>query len=717
MPRPFDRGLDYLAPSGGVHLGDVVEVSLGQSREIGIVWGPGDGMIPDARLKSILRKHDVAPMTESMMRFLERASQHTVTSLPMMVRLATRAPGIREPRPRRGLYRFTGQLPERMTPARERVLELCSDLDDEAVSAQFIQGVAQVSAAVVKGLEKSGMLERIWVNKEREYQRLKAIPTEFELSDEQRTASAFLRKKIREKSFCRVLLKGVTGSGKTEVYLEAVSEAFRSGRQVLLLLPEIALTTEFIGRIKDRFGAEPAEWHSGIAGSERRRLWRAAGDGSVQLVVGARSALFLPFRDLGLIIVDEEHDISYKQEDVVLYNARDMAVLRASICDALIVLASATPSLETWNNAREGKYHQLELPTRVRSVQLPEMEVIDLRSEGLERGKWISAAMAHEMRNTLEGGNQAMLFLNRRGYAPLTVCRACGAQFSCPECDARLVQHRFVDQLICHQCGRASPLPTICPDCGAEGQLAAIGPGVERLMEEANNLFPDAPIAVLSSDIGNSPAALAHQLKLVREGHVQIIVGTQIIAKGHNFPFLKLVGVIDADLGLYGCDLRASERTFQLMTQVAGRAGRTHDTGRGIALLQTWQPDHPVIQAIMSGNDEEFWAAEAAERRVAGAPPFGRYAAIILSGPVEKVVQGFGRSMVLDSAEIDEIGARIFGPAPAPVSRIRGHFRYRLLIKASKRAPLPRAIQKWRSKFVQPAQVRVTIDIDPQRFV
>jgi primosomal protein N' (replication factor Y) len=534
------------------------------------------------------------------------------------------------------------------------------------------------------------------------------------LTEDQQAAADALGAAIRSGRYGTTLLKGVTGSGKTEVYLEAVAECLRRGRQALVLLPEIALTSEFLTRVEARFGAKPAEWHSGVTMTERRRAWRMVGQGAAQLVVGARSALFLPFQDLGLIVVDEEHDSSYKQEEGALYNARDMAVLRASLNDAQVVLASATPSLETWANAQAGKYARLDLSARFGTAVLPQMRAIDMRVEDLPGQAWISPSLQREVAGRLQKGEQSLLFLNRRGYAPVTLCRACGAQVGCDHCDARMVEHRFQKRLVCHQCGETKPLPETCPSCGVAGKMAAVGPGVERIAEEAARVFPEAKLAILSSDLFGSARALKAQIEEIASGETDIIIGTQLVAKGHNFPRLTLVGVIDADLGLQGSDLRAAERTFQLMRQVSGRAGRAE--APGVALLQTFQPEHPVIRAILSGDEEGFWRAEAAEREAAGMPPYGRLAGIIISA--EDAAAGFdlGTRLARNDANIRDIGGIVYGPAPAPIARVRGRHRVRLLVKAPKGAPIQAAIARWISPIRLTAKLRLSVDIDPQSF-
>jgi primosomal protein N' (replication factor Y) len=565
----------------------------------------------------------------------------------------------------------------------------------------------------VKGLVAQGAVAEIETPRDAPFPRLDAEARGKPLSEDQAPAAARLRAALAAGGYGTTLLKGVTGSGKTEVYLEAVAECLSQGRQALVLLPEIALTAEFLARVEARFGARPAEWHSGLTMTERRRVWRMAGEGGAQMVVGARSALFLPFADLGLIVVDEEHDSSYKQEDGVLYNARDMAVLRASLAGAQVVLASATPSLESWANAEAGKYERLDLPARFGAV-LPEMRAIDMRAEGLPSGRWISETLARAVEARVAAGEQAMLFLNRRGYAPVTLCRACGHQIGCPHCDARLVEHRFLKRLVCHQCGESIPVPAACPECGKEDSLAAIGPGVERMAEEAAARFPEARLAVLSSDLFASARALKAEIAAIAEGGADIVIGTQLVAKGHNFPLLTLVGVIDADLALHGSDLRAAERTFQLMRQVAGRAGRAEKPG--VAMLQTHQPEHPVIRAILAGDEEGFWRAEAAARQAAGMPPYGRLAGIILSGPDPQLVFDLGQALARADAPLGRIGAQVWGPAPAPIARIRGRHRVRLLVKAAKGAPLQGALSEWLAQVEVKPPLRLAVDIDPQSF-
>jgi len=712
--QPLGRRLDYKAPEGGCWLGAFVQVPLGPRKVIGVVWGAGAGDYDYAKTRSVIRSLDVPPMREELRRFLEKAGDYTLTDMESMLRLGLRAPGLGDSPSMRKVYRKGTSEPSRMTEARTRVLDALDEFRDLSFTLKELSEAAGVTSSVVKGLVKLGALHEEDTPRDLPYARLDPDLPGKDLAVDQAQAAERLKAGVASSLYGTTLLRGVTGSGKTEVYLEAVAECLRKGRQALVLLPEIALTAEFLTRVQERFGAKPAEWHSGVTMTERRRAWKMVAQGGAQLVVGARSSLFLPFRDLGLVVVDEEHDTSYKQEDGVLYNARDMTVLRASLCGAQVILASATPSLESWANAEAGKYSRIDLTSRFGDAVMPEMRAIDMRDVKIAGNRWISPQLKAEVDARVAAGEQSLLFINRRGYAPVTICRACGHQIGCDHCDARMVEHRFQKRLMCHQCGESKAIPEICPSCEAEDRLAAVGPGVERLGEEAAELFPEARIATLSSDMYGSARALKAEILGIAEGAADIIIGTQLVAKGHNFPLLTLVGVIDADLGLQGSDLRAAERTFQLMRQVAGRAGRA--SKRGTALMQTYQPEHPVIRAILAGDENSFWSAEAAERRAASVPPYGRMAGIILSSPDAEDVFQLGEALAQRDSPLRAIGAQVYGPAPAPIARVRGRHRVRLLVKAEKNVALQRAIRAWIAQVRVPTQVRLSVDIDPQSF-
>jgi primosomal protein N' (replication factor Y) len=535
-----------------------------------------------------------------------------------------------------------------------------------------------------------------------------------ELMPDQRAAANDLRAGVEAGDFRVTLLDGVTGSGKTEVYFEAVAAALEKGRQVLILLPEIALTHAFLERFQNRFGTKPAEWHSDLPPRMRERVWRQVAEGTVKVVAGARSALFLPFKELGLIVVDEEHDPAYKQEDRVFYNARDMAVVRAHIGGFPVVLASATPSVESRVNAVQGRYGRVVLSSRFADAALPDLRTIDMRRSPPARGGFLSPLLLQRMAATLEKGEQSLLFLNRRGYAPLTLCRACGHRFGCPVCSSWLVEHRFRGQLVCHHCGHTERRPDACPECGTLDHLVACGPGVERIAEEVVAHFPDARTIVLSSDIPGGVRRLRLELEAIANGDADIVIGTQLVAKGHNFPNMTLVGVVDADLGLANGDPRAAERTFQLLSQVTGRAGRTGK--KSLGLLQTYQPDHPVMQAIVSGDSELFYEREIAERERTGLPPFGRLAGIIVSAPTRAEAEGHARGLRLAAPNASDIF--VLGPAEAPLSLLNGRHRFRLLVHGERRADMQGFVKAMLAAGPKVrGQIRVQVDIDPQSFL
>jgi primosomal protein N' (replication factor Y) len=508
------------------------------------------------------------------------------------------------------------------------------------------------------------------------------------------------------------LLDGVTGSGKTETYFEAVAGALRQNRQVLILLPEIALTVQFLDRFAARFGCRPAEWHSDLSHKERRRIYRAVLSGDARVVVGARSALFLPFQELGLIVVDEEHEQAYKQEEGVVYHARDMAVVRARLENCAIVLASATPSLETYVNAESGRYHWLKLPRRHGIAVMPEIRLIDLRNTRAEPGTWLSQPLREALALTLAGGEQAMLFLNRRGYAPLTLCEACGHKMICKQCSAWLVEHRYRKKLACHHCGFEMQAPLLCPACKAEKTLVACGPGVERVAEEFASVFPDARVAIASSDTLHGPLETQGAIRAMAKRETDVLIGTQIVAKGHHFPQLTLVGVIDADLGGSDGDLRARERTFQLLHQVAGRAGRAEKPG--VVLIQTRNPDDLVMRALASGDRDAFYEREIVARKRVSAPPFGRLAAIILSSHDGQAVRESGRALARAAPKAN--GVKVWGPTPAFYQLLRGRTRERLLVQAEKSVDVQAYLRAWLARLKTPNAVRLTVDIDPVSF-
>jgi primosomal protein N' (replication factor Y) len=611
--------------------------------------------------------------------------------------------------------RLAGSAPKRMTPARSRVLALLADGLARGKSEAAHE--AGVSPGVIDGLVDEGTLESLVLPPEPV---ARAPDPDFSAPDftpAQRAAADALRASAAKSGYGVTLLDGVTGSGKTQVYFEAVAEIVRRGKQALVLLPEIALTTQFLDRFAERFGVRPAEWHSQLSPRLRARTWAGVAAGEVPVIVGARSALFLPYADLGLVIVDEEHDPAYKQEDGARYHARDMAVVRARSAAIPIVLVSATPAVETEVNARRGRYVRLHLPERFGGAHLPGIEPIDLRTEGPPRGRFIAPRLAEAVKTAIERGAQALLFLNRRGFAPLTLCRQCGFRLACPNCDAWLVDHRFRRRLVCHHCGFSMPPPAQCPQCQATESFVAVGPGVERLEQEAAELFPGSRILVLSSDLVESVERLRQELDDVAEGRFDIIIGTQLVAKGHHFPKLNLVGVVDADLGLANGDPRAAERTFQLLHQVVGRAGR--EEGRGIGYLQTHQPDHPVMRALIAADRDAFYTSEIELREKTHYPPFGRLASLLVSAGDRPTAEGFARRVAATAPRTGTgHDVRVLGPAEAPLAVVRGRHRFRLLVKSARGFDLSAYLREWLAAAPKPkGNIKLEVDVDPQSFL
>jgi len=702
MPR--DR---TLAP------GDIVQVPLGPRLIAGVVW-EADRLpaaeVEDARLRPVAGVYDIPPVSAPLRRLVEWVADYYLAPHAAVLRMVIASASALDGGRTVTEYRPTGIVPGRLTPQRRQALER---LEGRQGLVRELARIAEVSDAVIRGLVKAGAIEGVEV----------AVDTPIPLPDadfaapvleaDQQAVAATLRNAVADGGFAPFLLDGVTGSGKTEVYFEAIAEALQDGGQVLVLLPEIALTEPWLRRFEARFGVAPVAWHSDLRSTERRRAWRAAASGEARVVVGARSALFLPYPRLRLVIVDEAHETSFKQEEGVMYHARDVAVMRAQLEDIPVVLATATPAIETRVQVERGRYAHLALPGRFGGAELPAIDTIDMRRFPPPPGRWLSPPLLKALENTLERGEQALLFLNRRGYAPLTLCRACGHRIQCPACTAWMVEHRLVRRLQCHQCGHAMPVPESCPECGAEGQMVACGPGVERIADEVAQLLPQARTAIVASDTIWSPARAAALVNAVETHQLDLLIGTQLITKGYHFPDLTLVGVVDADLGLSGGDLRAAERTFQQIQQVAGRAGRGEKPGH--VLLQTHQPEAPVIQALVSGDSEGFYAAETESRRMNDMPPFGRLAGIVISSEDQRRAAETARLIARSAPMAD--GVTVLGPAPAPLSILRGRHRQRLLVHARRSINVQALIRDWLDMLEWPRDVRVTVDIDPYSFV
>lgn len=707
--------LDYRLPEGiAAPVGSVVVAPLGPRKVMGVVWD--EGRLPGEeiafeRLRPILEVLPVPPLAAPLRRLIEWTADYYCAPLASVARMALASGGALGGPATMTEYRLSGsEGAGRLTAQRKQAMER---LAGEQGTMRELSAIAGVSEGVLRGMMGAGLIEPVVVAIDRPYPRADPEYAPPELSPQQSEVAGVLVKAVKAQAFQPFLLDGVTGSGKTETYFEAVAQGLRMSRQVLVLLPEIALTENFLTRFAARFGAAPVLWHSSLKSTERRRAWRAIADGSAQVVVGARSALFLPYADLGLIVVDEAHEVSFKQDDGVRYNARDVSVMRARFESVPVVLASATPALESLHMASQGTYQRLELPSRFGGASLPRIALVDLTQEKPGSQRWLAAPLIDALRERLERGEQSLLFLNRRGYAPLTLCRNCGHRFKCPSCSAWLVEHRLSARLACHHCGFETGVPEKCPECGESDCLVACGPGVERIADEVRDLFPEARLALATSDTLNSPERAAEFIAQAENRAIDIIIGTQLVTKGFHFPDLTLVGVVDADLGLEGGDLRAGERTYSQIAQVAGRAGRAAKPGE--VLIQTRHPDAPVIAALASGDRDGFYAAETEARRDAGAPPFGRWAAIILSSEDEKEAREAAHRLGQNKPQSDDL--YVLGPAPAPLSLLRGRYRFRFLVNARRSAPLQKVLRDWIGSHSFAPGVRVGIDIDPYSFV
>ena len=712
LPFPFPGPFDYsVPPELAVKPGDVVLVPLNNREEVGVVWdAPADDQVPAHKLKSVVGVLDTPPMGDSLRRFVDWIAAYTLSPPGEVMAMALRVvAGAARPVAQ---YRRADPVPVvRLTPPRQRVLDVLAR--QEPRLAADVLREAGVSSAVLRGMVDAGLVVVEAV--------LPGAPFRYPdpdfpgpaLSAQQEDVAVALRRAVSERAFTVTLLDGVTGSGKTEVYLEAVAACLRERRQALIMLPEIALSSQWIERFQRRFGVAPAVWHSDLASRVRKVTWQAVAEGAAPVVVGARSALFLPFPDLGLVVVDEEHEAAFKQQDGVVYNARDMAVVRARLCGSPAVLVSATPSLESVANVEAGRYAHLRLTSRHGGASMPRIELVDLRESPPDRGRFLAPPLVGAVNQTLARGEQAMLFLNRRGYAPLTLCRQCGFRMQCPNCTAWLVEHRTRHQLLCHHCGHTIPIPPECPSCSAKDSLTPVGPGIERITEEAAQVFPEARRLIMASDTIAGPHAAAAAAHAIEAREVDLIIGTQLVAKGWHFPHLTFVGVVDADLGLAGGELRASERTVQLLHQVAGRAGRAEAAGR--VMLQTFVPDHPVMQALLQGDLDAFMASEAESRRDGEWPPYGRLAALIVSADTAIMADTVARDLGWAAPRGD--GIVVLGPAPAPMALLRGRHRRRLLLKVRRDVAVQPILRSWLALVRVPRGGRVDVDVDPISFL
>lgn len=717
LPLPFNEPFDYKTDEP-LPVGTIVRVPWGREQQIGVVWKIGTSSnLPEHKIKPIIEKFNFPPLSASLIKFLKFVAEYNMAFLGLTLKMAISVRGVFDNSLTTTLYKLSGKtLAEaklKNSDARWQVMDL---LRHAPYSKAEICAGAGVSVSVVNTLIKSGILLPFTKPKKKEFSAPVSDYQKVSLTEQQQQAAEKLAAKINN-GFSVTLLDGVTGSGKTEVYFEAVAEALRQNKQILILVPEISLTTQWLSRFEKRFGVKPACWHSGLGTRERIDNWTAAVEGRARVIVGARSALFLPYPDLGLIVIDESHDHSFKQEDVVNYQARDMAAVRAKFEELPLILSTATPDLETVCNVESGKYDCVRLTSRYADAVMPDVKIIDLKKDKPQKGgwgmSWLSPVLVEALKENMAKGGQSVLFLNRRGYAPLTICRACGHRIQCPHCTAWLTEHRNIKKLVCHHCGYTTQMPETCPECGEPDMLAACGPGVERIAEEVRGRFPDARIEIISSDITSSLAEVSEVIRKMENEEVDILIGTQIIAKGHHFPLLTLVGIVDADLGLMGSDLRASEQTFQLLSQVSGRAGRGDK--KGTVYVQTLYPENAVLKALVDNDRSRFLELEKQTRRILKMPPFGRLAALIVSGSRQEAVEKVAIRLGQTAPNNDYIST--LGPAQAPIYMLRGQYRYRLLLKTARNINIQAVLREWLAKVECPSGVRIETDIDPYSFM
>ena len=722
IPNVINNGYDYRLTESAA-IGDFVRVTVMNRQYIGVIVGGGDSNLPTSKIKPIIEKCKIGHMSQSDLDWIYKMSQWTLMAPGAVLRLIINVPDAFNPPKYEQLYTYNMDSDAKITENQQRVIDAFQSNDNDAMSISDIMNIAHVSQSVIKTMIKNNVLI---VSEKRERQDTDFVYKYHDMGNivlnaEQSAAASEIAGAIQKNEFSVHLLDGITGSGKTQVYFDSVLRAYNAGKSVLLMMPEIALTTQFMDRFKQRFGNPPVVWHSNLTSARRRNIWRGVARGDIRIVVGTRSALFLPWQNLGLIVVDEEHDTSYKQEDMGNYHARDMAVLRAKIGNFPVLLASATPSLETMHNVALGKYKRIRLNSRFGGAQLPTIETIDMRNShpepykisGIDEEKSgnLSQQLCESIGETLAKHNQVMLFINRRGFAPIIQCKKCGWVAECPDCSMSLNYHKRIDKLLCHMCGKMMPLPTKCPDCG--NIVSMRGAGLEKIEEEISARFPNARTALVSSDTTQSREALERLVKKMESGEIDIVIGTQILAKGHHFPNLTLVGIVDADMGLFGTDFRAGEHTFQQLFQVAGRAGRGSQPGR--VLLQTYQPEHPVIRAICECNRDEFMCQDMESRRAAKMPPFGQLIAVVVEGINESALKKYCDALANAAPQLN--GGKIMGPIPAQVYQIRNWYRMRFLVSGDARANLQPIVRNWIDRVKQPANIRIKIDVNPQNFM
>ena len=706
---PFSKTFDYLC-FDDVSEGDVVSIQFGKIATFGIVKEVLE--VPEKTEFALKEVNFVllrGVFSSKLLKLVEMASKYHIGSIGMFLRLCFpfskfRIPEIKEEVEFEiSLSKEANENSLRSKMWRE-LWELLKGGGKIALNSIKIPP-SELSKITSKGLLELSKLE----------QKAKQSVNLATLSQPQKEAFKVV-KDFLESGFKAFLLNGETGSGKTEVYFHLIYEVIKKGGQVLLTLPEIALSSAILSRFKERFGFDAILWHSSV--SEKRRIlnFMQIVSGEAKVVIGTRSAIFLPFKNLKLIIVDEEHDGSYKQEETIIYNGRDMAVMRGFIFNIPILLGSATPSIETYNNTQNGKYAEVKLENRFFVSQMPKITVVDMKEEKMPKTQFISTTLKTKMMEVINSGGQAMFFLNRRGYAPIVLCSSCGERVKCKFCDVHLTEHRIEGRLKCHHCGYTKEKPQVCEACCAEDSMKVMGAGVERIQEELCQILPQNQVVLLTSDTLSSQTKTREVIGKIESGEAKVIVGTQVVSKGYHFPNLKFVGVLDADFGLNIEDFRAFEKTFQLLYQVAGRTGR--EKADGEVYIQTFDPKNKVLFSIVNYDKSGFYALELEARRKFKLPPFSKQIAFVISGDEKQEALEFAKKLTVElEKEFKGLeGFSLFGPSVPIISFLRNRHRFRILILSTKYFQLQEKILKVLDFVKTPKSITVKVDVDPISF-
>ena len=710
LPINIDRPFTYSSEEK-LDIGTIVKVSFGKRELYGVVWEADkiEKKPDNIKIKSIIEvvgegKDYILP--KDMVYFIKWISDYYLMPLGLVLKASLKQQFFQKKSRASYVLKINPKHQAKITEKQKIVLEAFKQ--NKIIDKRSLITKTGISNSIISRMIKNEILIE-----EEAHENITKInlDTKIELNSDQLKASRVLVKSTKNNEV--VLLDGITGSGKTEVYLSAVNEILHQGDQVLILLPEITLTHDFVHNLKKRYKYQIAEWNSSLTENQRRNIWFGVLNKEIKLIIGARSSLFLPFKKLGLIIVDEEHDQSYKQEDGIIYNARDMAILKSKQLNIACILSTATPSVESYDNVLQNKFQRTSLKNRFHGTQLPSIKFIDMRKADKIKESFLPVELVEDIKANYERGEQSLLFLNRRGYSPLSICSKCGVRVDCPNCDTWLVLHKNNSQYICHKCGHTEDTNKECKSCHSQNTIVPSGRGIERVDEEIARIFPEIKRMIFSSDYLNNPTDILSALEKIKNNEIGLIIGTQLVSKGYNFPNLTYVGVLDGDFGLELSDIRSAERTYQILNQVAGRAGRMK--GDSVVKILTHMPEHPIIQSITNNQKEDFYNTELAIRKSAGMPPFSRLASIIISSSDKVLLLDYVRR--LDKLKNTPKNIDVFGPIEAPLSKLRKKYRMRFLIRSPKNSHIQFYIERWLKTLKINPKIRVVVDVDPYNFL